>query len=333
MSCRAKKRGSSCCSLCGSSKCFTTLLSFDFLDVFGVTGKATKEEGEEEQEEEDEEEDEEDEEEEEEEIVNKGIKQEDDDEDKENFKEMLDTNFLREYKFFKEKGGEKEGLRFVLSFPASTPKILMLDLIENEVKKCIVKSIQGITKCFITEYTIPGTSSKVPAIQTEGCNLVAVLPPLAGSKLSHLVNFDAIECNDTRAVLERYGVECARNSIVHNINSVFKVYGIGVDYRHLSLVADYMTFGGGYIAMNRIGMANNHSPLLKMSFETTVSFLTTAAQFRQEDRLESPAARIVMGQAVAHGSGSFDVLHNLVKEVEEESSASDSENESEAVSD
>ena len=145
-----------------------------------------------------------------------------------------------------------------------------------------------------------------------------------------MVNFNAIECNDTKAVLARYGVECARNSIVHNINSVFKVYGIGVDYRHLSLVADYMTFGGGYTAMNRIGMANNHSPLLKMSFETTVSFLTTAAQFRQEDRLESPAARIVMGQAVAHGSGAFDVLHNLVKEEVEEESGSESDSDSDS---
>ena len=41
-----------------------------------------------------------------------------------------------------------------------------------------------------------------------------------------------------------------------------------------------------------------------------------------------------MGQAVAHGSGSFDVLHNLVKEeVEEDMEESDSENEMEAVSD
>ena len=53
---------------------------------------------------------------------------------------------------------------------------------------------------------------------------MGVLPPLAGSKLNDLVNFNAIECNDTKAVLARYGVECARNSIVHNINSVFKVF-------------------------------------------------------------------------------------------------------------
>ena len=81
------------------------------------------------------------------------------DEEKENFKDMLDTNFLRSYKFYR--SGEEEGLRFVLSFPASAPKILMLDLIEREVKKCVVKCIPGITKCFITEYTVPGTSNKV----------------------------------------------------------------------------------------------------------------------------------------------------------------------------
>ncbi len=34
---------------------------------------------------------------------------------------------------------------------------------------------------------------------------------------------------------------------------MFDVYGIGVDTRHLSLVADYMTQHGDYRPMNRMG--------------------------------------------------------------------------------
>ena len=78
------------------------------------------------------------------------------------------------------------------------------------------------------------------------------------------MNFDAIECNDIQAMLAHFGVEAARNCIVQQINNVFSVYGIGVDTRHLGLVADYMTFGGGYTVMNRGGMANSPSPLLKV---------------------------------------------------------------------
>ena len=60
------------------------------------------------------------------------------------------------------------------------------------------------------------------------------------------------------------------------IRSVFKPYGIDVDYRHLSLIADYMTFEGEYKAFNRIGIESSASPLQKMTFETTMHFLRTA---------------------------------------------------------
>ena len=34
--------------------------------------------------------------------------------------------------------------------------------------------------------------------------------------------------------------------VLQEISSVFRVYGIAVDYCHLSLIADYMTFDGTY---------------------------------------------------------------------------------------
>lgn len=57
---------------------------------------------------------------------------------------------------------------------------------------------------------------------------------------------------------------------------VFKAYGINVDYRHLSLIADYMTFEGIYKPFNRIGIKANASPLQKMSFETCLQFFKDA---------------------------------------------------------
>ena len=57
---------------------------------------------------------------------------------------------------------------------------------------------------------------------------------------------------------------------------MFGNYGIQVDYRHLSLIADYMTFEGVYKAFNRLGLESNASPLQKMTFETTMHFVKTA---------------------------------------------------------
>ncbi|OQR75141.1 DNA-directed RNA polymerase I subunit RPA1-like, partial [Tropilaelaps mercedesae] len=95
------------------------------------------------------------------------------------------------------------------------------------------------------------------------------------------------------------------------VTSVFAVYGIKVDPRHLSLVADYMTFDGAYRAFNRIHMANNASPLQQMSFETTCTFMKNAALLGFADRLNSPSARLVMGQLVGVGTGICEILGNI----------------------
>ena len=50
-----------------------------------------------------------------------------------------------------------------------------------------------------------------------------------------------------------YGVEAANRTIVNEIVGVFSAYGITVNPRHLSLIADYMTFDGTYKPFNRIG--------------------------------------------------------------------------------
>jgi DNA-directed RNA polymerase I subunit RPA1 len=90
------------------------------------------------------------------------------------------------------------------------------------------------------------------------------------------------------------------------------VYGIEVDARHLSLIADTMTFGGGFRPFNRIGIGEaTSSPFLQMSFETTAGFLTAAAVAGEPDRLISPSARIVMGQIPKQGTGAFELRSNI----------------------
>ena len=99
--------------------------------------------------------------------------------------------------------------------------------------------------------------------------------------------------------------------IMQEISSVFKVYGIAVDYRHLALIADYMTFEGSYKAFNRIGMETNSSPFQKMSFETTMHFLKGATVAGDTDMLKSPSACLVAGRVVHGGTGCFELLQSL----------------------
>lgn len=93
---------------------------------------------------------------------------------------------------------------------------------------------------------------------------------------------------------------------------MFKVYGIAVDYRHLSLIADYMTFEGSYKPFNRIGIEGNSSPFQKMSFETTMHFLKNATISGDHDPIKSPSACLVTGRVVHGGTGCFELLQSLV---------------------
>jgi hypothetical protein len=60
------------------------------------------------------------------------------------------------------------------------------------------------------------------------------------SLADELVDLDNISSNDIFAILTSYGVEAARRAIIQEVSSVFGAYGIQVDYRHLTIIADYM---------------------------------------------------------------------------------------------
>jgi DNA-directed RNA polymerase I subunit RPA1 len=155
-----------------------------------------------------------------------------------------------------------------LEFPADTKKILMVGLIEESCARTVVHEIKGIQTCF--EYVNPTENDTSKRLQTEGVNLRGMWP------FADLIDVNYIDTNDVGAILNTYGVEAARNSIIKEVAAVFGVYGIKVDRRHLTVIADYMTFEGGYKPFSRIGIGSNVAPFLKMSFESTCKFLTEA---------------------------------------------------------
>jgi DNA-directed RNA polymerase I subunit RPA1 len=82
--------------------------------------------------------------------------------------------------------------------------------------------------------------------------------------------------NNIHRMAQIFGIEAANRTLIREINRVFGAYGIEVDYRHLSLLADYMTYEGVYKPCNRIGLRTNSSPLQKITFETSTSYLKEA---------------------------------------------------------
>lgn len=181
--------------------------------------------------------------------------------------------------------------------PSAAP-LLMVGLVEKAAAATLVRSRKKISRAYVADETDRGR-----CLSTAGINFSEIWQ-LDESTVDHSL----LVSNDIWAICCAYGVEAARRSIVEQIKSVFGAYGITVDPRHLSLIADYMTFEGGFKAMNRIGMEASSSPFLQMSFETTAHFMKQAAESGQCDDLSSPSGNLVMGRPVRHGTGSFALL-------------------------
>lgn len=137
-------------------------------------------------------------------------------------------------------------------------------------------------------------------------SIIPISVQTENASLSDFINVYTTYSTDIESTLQVLGVEAARFSIVQEIRTVFSAYGIDIDIRHLMLIADKMTFNGVYSAFNRHKMSG--SILSKMSFESSYSFLRKSYLFRQEDDLEEPSSRIVLGLPVKNGTGSFDIL-------------------------
>jgi DNA-directed RNA polymerase I subunit RPA1 len=209
----------------------------------------------------------------------------------------IEHPFLEDVAFRPEAGV----LQVTLKTRASHRRLLMVTLAEAAAERCTVRASRGISQAFVVEDK--AEAGGAGSIQTEGCNLQELWEVGDG-----LLQLGSITSNDIWAIHQTYGVEAARATIVNEIKGVFGAYGIAVDPRHLGLVADFMTYQGGFRALNRMGMAQVSSPFLQMSFETTAAFLTEAALAAEKDNLETPSAKLVMGQATGNGTGCFDLM-------------------------
>jgi DNA-directed RNA polymerase I subunit RPA1 len=177
--------------------------------------------------------------------------------------------------------------------------ILVLSEIEKQLETTYIRQIPGIGKCLAT------TEKEQVTIITEGVNLHEMW------RYDDLFDLNKLSSNDIVAVLNTYGVEAAAKTIINEVNSIFKHYGIKVDTRHLTLISDFMTFNGGYRPFNRFGMNENPSPLLRMSYETTMGYLADSAFSHDMDTGKSPSSCIVLGKPVRVGTNYMDVFQIL----------------------
>ncbi|KAI6183947.1 DNA-directed RNA polymerase subunit [Aphelenchoides bicaudatus] len=179
-------------------------------------------------------------------------------------------------------------------------KLNVSGITQRVVETAVVWKTKNIDKCVIREEKRGNETIRI--LQTQKINIEAIY------KHAELLDVNTLYSNDVTMMLRFYGIEACTRVIVKEMNNVFGVYGIEVNPRHLTLVADHMTNTGSIQPFSRGAMNINASPLQKMTYETTLKFMRDAIVRDDIDYLDSPSARLVTGQTVQSGTGYFDLL-------------------------
>ncbi|CAN9514672.1 unnamed protein product [Ophioblennius macclurei] len=191
-----------------------------------------------------------------------------------------------------------------LVLPVSKVHFDLTSVLSTLAQNAVIMETKGLTRCLLSE-TTRKNGEKETLLNTEGINMQEIF------KYSDVFDLNRLYSNEVHVMARTYGIEVALKVIEKEIKDVFAVYGIEVDPRHLSLVADYMCFEGVYKPLNRHAMRSNSSPLQQMTFETSYKFLKDATMLGSRDQLTSPSACLVVGKVVRGGTGLFELKQPL----------------------
>lgn len=138
--------------------------------------------------------------------------------------------------------------------------------------------------------------------QTDGTNLMGVM---AVPQVDHT----RTRSNNICETFEVLGIEGVRAALVNELRRVISFDGAYVNYRHLAIMCDVMTFRGFLCAITRHGINRVETgPLQRASFEETVELLLDAATYAERDDLTGATEAVMLGDLMPMGTGSFGLL-------------------------
>ena len=192
-------------------------------------------------------------------------------------------------------------------------KINELNYIKNFIKninsKVIIKGVIGIENISMFKnmdnYVYKNKSyikQDEWVLDTKGINLLEIFQ-------NNNIDIKRTLSNDIYEIYDLLGIEAARNVLLSEIREVIEGSGSYVNYRHLILLCDTMTFKGSLMSIDRFGINRaTTGPLAKCSFEETTDQLFKASIFGELDKLQGVSSNIMMGQIVPGGTGNVNIL-------------------------
>ena len=146
----------------------------------------------------------------------------------------------------------------------------------------------------------------------------------AGTNLMDILSLDFIDVtktisNDIQEVYKTFGIEAARNAIFQELTEVIEFDSTYINYHHLSMLCDRMTYNSKMTSIFRHGINNDDiGPIAKASFEETPEMFLKAARHAELDAMRGVSANVMCGQQGYFGTSAFQVLADINALVEQE---------------
>lgn len=183
---------------------------------------------------------------------------------------------------------------------ARMPLSAKMDLLEAALPEVIIAGISTVRKAGMHR----ANDGKLRLV-VEGTDMARVMTTPG-------VDATRTRSNSVMEVASVLGVEAARQTLINEVRYVMDQHHIDLSRRHLRLIADYMTWTGEVLGINRFGMGKiKQSVMMLASFERTADHLFDAALHRQLDPVSGVSECIIMGQPVPLGTGMFSLKWRL----------------------
>ena len=181
---------------------------------------------------------------------------------------------------------------------------LLNNIIIRGVKK-INKVILRKIKDNVTENAGSYKKQDIWVLDTVGTNMLDVLA------LDYIDSTRTFS-NDIIEIFNIFGIEAARQTIYNELVDVIEFDGTYINYHHLSVLCDRMTYTNKLISIFRHGINNdNIGPIAKASFEETPEMFLKAARHAELDTMRGVSANVMCGQEGLYGTNAFQVVLDL----------------------
>lgn len=193
--------------------------------------------------------------------------------------------------------------------PGVVTNLLSLRFMEDKVLDIVIAGASGVGRVYPRKVEKELTWDD--SVSGYACKTQYVLD-VEGANMYELMGFRNVDktrifSNDIHEVLDVFGIEAARQALLDEFNEAFT--DAYVNYHHMSVLLDSITYQGRLLASNRFGMKKQDNGILaKASFEETAKTLFNAAVSAEFDSMTGVSANIMFGQKPPAGTGFVQIL-------------------------